>query len=405
MKFYDTNALLNLGEKAFTEKFAIADITLRELESIKTNRNKDEEVKHKARKVAHLLDEHSDMIVVFPTKKEDYDYPDEGIVKAADALNYSIQNGAYNASDLQFVTDDICCKLLAKNIYNLPVEGVTDTSFDPYTGFKEITMDDEEMALFYSNLCENRYNLLTNQYLIIKNTNGEVIDKYRWDGEEHKGLWHKDIKSMYFDKLKSKDVYQACAVDSIMSNTLTAISGKAGSGKSLLSLMVAMNLIERGVYDRIVVLFNPTKTRGAADSGYFPGDNVCKAMSNFIGNVLTTKFGDRYAVDILISQNKLKLVSMADARGMEILDNEILWITEAQNTSVDLIKLCLSRMSSGAKAIIEGDYDSQLDNKAFEGSNNGLRRIITAFKGQKEFGYVQLQNVWRSRIAQLCELL
>lgn len=399
MKFYDTNALLNLGEKAFSEKFAIADITLRELESIKTNRNKDEEVKHKARKVAHLLDEYSDLVKVIHVDKEDYDYPDEGILSAA---NITYLN---NQDNFSFVTDDICCKLLARNVYNLPVEGVTDTSFDPYTGFKEVTMDDEEMALFYSNLCENRYNLLTNQYLIIKNTGGEVIDKYRWDGEEHKGLWHKDIKSMYFDKLKSKDVYQACAVDSIMSNTLTAISGKAGSGKSLLSLMVAMNLIERGVYDRIVVLFNPTKTRGAADSGFYPGSSNDKAMSNFIGNVLTTKFGDRYAVDILISQNKLKLVSMADARGMEILDNEILWITEAQNTSVDLIKLCLSRMSSGAKAIIEGDYDSQLDNKAFEGSNNGLRRIITAFKGQKEFGYVQLQNVWRSRIAQLCELL
>ena len=399
MKFYDTNALLNLGEKAFSEKFAIADITLRELESIKTNRNKDEEVKHKARKISRLLDEHYDLVKVIRVNKEDYDYPDEGIITAA---NNVYQN---NINNFSFVTDDICCKLLARNVYNLPVEGVTDTSFDPYTGFKEVTMDDEEMALFYSNLCENRYNLLTNQYLIIKNTNGEVIDKYRWDGEEHKGLWHKDIKSMYFDKLKSKDVYQACAVDSIMSNTLTAISGKAGSGKSLLSLMVAMNLIERGVYDRIVVLFNPTKTRGAADSGFYPGSSNDKAMSNFIGNVLTTKFGDRYAVDILISQNKLKLVSMADARGMEILDNEILWITEAQNTSVDLIKLCLSRMSSGAKAIIEGDYDSQLDNKAFEGSNNGLRRIITAFKGQKEFGYVQLQNVWRSRIAQLCELL
>ena len=399
MKFYDTNALLNLGEKAFSEKFAIADITLRELESIKTNRNKDEEVKHKARKISRLLDEHYDLVKVIRVNKEDYDYPDEGIITAA---NNVYQN---NINNFSFVTDDICCKLLARNVYNLPVEGVTDTSFDPYTGFKEVTMDDEEMALFYSNLCENRYNLLTNQYLIVKNTNGEVIDKYRWDGEEHKGLWHKDIKSMYFDKLKSKDVYQACAVDSIMSNTLTAISGKAGSGKSLLSLMVAMNLIERGVYDRIVVLFNPTKTRGAADSGFYPGSSNDKAMSNFIGNVLTTKFGDRYAVDILISQNKLKLVSMADARGMEILDNEILWITEAQNTSVDLIKLCLSRMSSGAKAIIEGDYDSQLDNKAFEGSNNGLRRIITAFKGQKEFGYVQLQNVWRSRIAQLCELL
>ena len=399
MKFYDTNALLNLGEKAFTEKFAIADITLRELESIKTNRNKDEEVKHKARKVAHLLDEHSDLVEAVCVNKDEYDYPDEGIIKAA---NNVYQN---NINNFSFVTDDICCKLLARNVCNLPVEGVTDTSFDPYTGFKEVTMDDEEMALFYSNLCENRYNLLTNQYLIVKNTGGEVIDKYRWDGEEHKGLWHKDIKSMYFDKLKSKDVYQACAVDSIMSNTLTAISGKAGSGKSLLSLMVAMNMIERGMYDRIVVLFNPTTTRGAAAMGFYSGSAQDKALQNSIGNILTTKFGDRYAVDILLSQNKLKLVSMADARGMEILDNEILWITEAQNTSVDLIKLCLSRMSSGAKAIIEGDYDSQLDNKAFEGSNNGLRRIITAFKGQKEFGYVQLQNVWRSRIAQLCELL
>ena len=399
MKFYDTNALLNLGEKAFNEKFGVADITLRELESIKTNRNKDEDVKHKARKVSHLLDEHSDLVKVVHVDKTDYEYPDEGIIVAA---NNVYQN---NINNFSFVTDDICCKLLAKNVYKLPVEGTVDTSFDPYTGFKEVVMDDDEMALFYSDLCANRYNLLLNQYLIVKNTDGEVIDKYRWTGEEHKGLWHKDIKSMYFDKLKSKDVYQACAIDSIINNTLTAISGKAGSGKSLISLMVAMNMIERGLYDRLVVLFNPTKTRGAADSGYFPGDNNTKAMSNFIGNVLTTKFGDKYAIDILLSQNKLKLVSMADARGMEILDNEILWITEAQNTSVDLIKLCLSRMSSGARAIIEGDYDSQLDNRAFEGSNNGLRRIITAFKGQKEFGYVKLQNVWRSKIAQLCELL
>ena len=399
MKFYDTNALLNLGEKAFSEKFAIADITLRELESIKTNRNKDEEVKHKARKVAHLLDEHSDLVKVIRADKEDYDYPDEGIIIAA---NYAYLN---NQDNFSFVTDDICCKLLARNVYNLPVEGVTDTSFDPYTGFKEVQMSDEEMAEFYSDLCNNKYDLLVNQYLIVKDKNGNIVDKYRWDGEEHKGLWHKDIKSMYFDKLKTKDIYQTCAVDSIMSNTLTAISGKAGSGKSLIALMTAMNLVERGLYDRLVILFNPTKTRGAVDLGSYPGTLEQKAMSNSIGNILTTKFGDRYAVDILISQNKLKLVSMADARGMEILDNEILWITEAQNTSVDLIKLCLSRMSSGAKAIIEGDYDSQLDNKAFEGSNNGLRRIITAFKGQKEFGYVQLQNVWRSRIAQLCELL
>ena len=128
-------------------------------------------------------------------------------------------------------------------------------------------------------------------------------------------------------------------------------------------------------------------------------------MQNSIGQILTTKFGDRFAVDLLISQNKLKLVSMADCRGMEISDNEILWITEGQNTSIELIKLCLSRVSSGAKVYIEGDYTNQVDAEAFSGSNNGLKRLIDVFKGHEEFGFIQLQNVWRSKIAELCELL
>ena len=139
--------------------------------------------------------------------------------------------------------------------------------------------------------------------------------------------------------------------------------------------------------------------------GFYSGDAFEKGMQNFIGQVLTTKFGDRYAIDMLIQQNKLKLVSMADIRGMEIMDNEILWITEGQNTSIDLIKLCLSRVSSGAKVFLEGDYTSQVDSKLFDGKNNGLHRVIKTFKGHDEFGYVQLQNVWRSKIAELCELL
>lgn len=51
--FFDTNALLNLQEQAFKEKFVIAQKTLEEIESIKSSFNKDGEVKYKARKVAH----------------------------------------------------------------------------------------------------------------------------------------------------------------------------------------------------------------------------------------------------------------------------------------------------------------------------------------------------------------
>ena len=57
MKFYDTNALLDLQEEVFEERFLCSIKTFEELEHIKTRRNKDEETRYKARKITQLLDE------------------------------------------------------------------------------------------------------------------------------------------------------------------------------------------------------------------------------------------------------------------------------------------------------------------------------------------------------------
>ena len=407
MYFYDTNALLTLQEQVLKEKFVISSITLQELEDIKTSYKKDQEVKYKARKAIHILDKNPDMydVVVYHLPLYNMymsdleDTPDNKICACAKWYQ------EFRDNKLVFVSDDICCRTIARYEFDLNAMGITNNDDIDYTGFKEIKMSEEEMAYFYEHMADNIYDLMYNEYLIVKDSDDNVVDKRKWNGETHKEVFNKTIKSVYFDNLKPKDEYQSFVIDSIMSNPITAISGKAGSGKSLISLMAAMNLIESGEYDRIVILFNPVKARGASDLGFYSGEFLDKAMLNSIGNILTTKFGDRYAVDYLIQQNKLKLVSMADCRGMEISDNEILWITEASNTSVDLMKLCLSRVSSGAKVIIEGDYEAQVDSREFAGGNNGLKRVIEVFKDHKEFGYVQLQNVWRSKIAELCELL
>ena len=398
MKFYDTNALLLLQEKAFEERFAISDVTLRELENIKTSNTKSEDVKYKARKLSHLLDDHFGEYDLYETDPFHWNTlpPDTLIIEAAE--------DAAKLSAIEFVTNDICCKNIAR-MNNLIVGSVELDDEERYTGFLNVKMTDEEMSYFYTHMDENLYDLLVNQYLIIRNQEDEVVDTYRWNGEKYCPLYKKSVESIYFEKLKAKDVYQSCVIDSIMNNQLTAISGKAGSGKSLLSLMTIMNLIKRGEYDRVVVMFNPTKTRGAADMGFYSGDSNRKAMSNSIGNILTTKFGDRSAVDYLLNDEKIKLVSIADCRGMEIRDREILYISEAQNTSIDLIKLCLTRVSENAKVIIEGDFDAQVDSRIFEGTNNGLKRVVQVFKGEPEFGYVELQKIFRSRIAQLCEKL
>lgn len=71
-----------------------------------------------------------------------------------------------------------------------------------------------------------------NEYLIIKKSDGEVVDYRKWDGFEYKAVCEKTVRSTIFgDKIRPKDSYQACAIDSIFSNTMTAITGHAGSGE------------------------------------------------------------------------------------------------------------------------------------------------------------------------------
>lgn len=410
--FLDTNALLNLQEAAFKESFVISQKTLEEIEKIKNDSRKDGEIKYKARQIAHLLDEkYGEYEVVkvdsnIKTIIENFDLeetPDNIILASAFKYNNEIQS-------IIVCTDDLNCKFISKNIFELPTKGVNELNLvkdiNEYRGYKEVTLSDEEMSYFYLHINENIYNCKINEYLIIRKSDGDVVDTLRWDGNEFKKVCNKTIKSQMFgDKIKPKDTYQALAIDSIMNNTMTALSGKAGSGKSLLSLISIMNLIETGKYDRVVIMFNPTKARGASDMGYYSGDATEKALQNSIGSILTTKFGDRFAVDLLLQQDRIRLVSMADVRGMEVRDNEILYITECQNTSVELLKLCLSRASSECKIVIEGDYNSQADSYLFDGNLNGMKRAIEVLKGEQEFGYVYLPNVWRSKIASLVDKL
>ena len=72
MYFYDTCALINDQEVAFKEPFVIADVTLYELEDIKTSRTKDEEIKIRVRKLLHLLDENPQQYDVIAHKQDNF---------------------------------------------------------------------------------------------------------------------------------------------------------------------------------------------------------------------------------------------------------------------------------------------------------------------------------------------
>lgn len=408
-KFYDTNAILKLQSKILNENFVLSSTTLHELENIKTNKGKDEETKYNARKAIHLLDKNPNKyeVVVFTKDISDlmykynvFDSPDNEII--ACAKYYSETN------DIVFVTNDICCKIIAKDIFKLEVESIGDEIDDTYKGFVEKSLSEEEMAYFYEHLQQNIYGLLTNEYLILKDKNNEIVDKFRWDGTEYQNLKFPTIKSNYFGTVKpyNGDIYQQMVLNSFSCNQITMVKGAAGTGKSYLALGYLMWLLEKRKIEKIIVFCNTVATANSAKLGYYPGTKDEKLIDSSIGNMLSAKLGDSFGLEQMIGQGKIQLLPLSDIRGFDTNGMSAgVYITEAQNMDISLMKLALQRIGEDSICIIDGDYNAQVDMSQYAGNNNGMRRMSEVFRGQDFYGEVELQNIYRSRISQVAELM
>lgn len=142
IKFYDTCALLHLREKAFDAPFVIAVQTLRELEQIKVSRHKDAAVKYAARRVTRLLDEHPEMFTVtFHSVAEDLNhfYDSTG----ADAeICYNAFRYNRDQAPIEFVTDDVSCRCIAREIYGLHTSSAQQDD-EIYRGYISVTGSSE----------------------------------------------------------------------------------------------------------------------------------------------------------------------------------------------------------------------------------------------------------------------
>ena len=85
--------------------------------------------------------------------------------------------------------------------------------------------------------------------------------------------------------------------------------------------------------------------------------------------------------------------------------NAGIYISEAQNLDITLMKLALQRIGSDCICIIDGDMDTQVDDIHFIGINNGMRRASKVYRGTDIYGQIELKNIHRSKIAQLAELM
>lgn len=410
-KIFDTSSLL-LTEDLFNsnDEIIIPSIVLEELEKIKTAVNKDENIKYSARQLLHFLDKNSDKFIcsIYNNLMESYIYKanlelnnDSRILACACFIKDS-----FPEEEIIFYTNDLAMKEIAKNFFNLKTESI-ELKKDDYYGYTDLYLSEEEMAQLYTDFSSfiKNYNIHINEYINIYNKETfERVDTICCLGDTFRPLKYKTFSSRQFGDIKpyKNDIYQAMAFDSLLNNTITMIKGPAGTGKTHLSLSYLFYLLEKDKISKIIIFCNTIATKNAARLGFYPGSKDEKLLDSQIGNLLASKLGDKIAVEQLIESGKLLLLPLSDIRGYDTSGmNAGIYISEAQNLDIELLKLALQRVGDDSIVILDGDIQSQVDLIDYEGFNNGMRKASKVFRGQDFYGEITLKSIHRSKIAEI----
>lgn len=367
-------------------------IILQELDGLKESENQN--TAYKSRRAIRFIDNNFNNLN-FVQHDDGFSNNDDKIINTAKRFDSGV------------VTDDICFKVKARTL-KIPIVELGNKK-EKYKGYKEIIdngKNSSTLANIYENKTNNILNLHINEYLLIKDKSGNTVDKMKYTSNGLVNFNNKNIGSKTIGDIKALDEYQSCLIDSLINNQMTMVKGKAGSGKTLISLTYAFSMIDKGKYDKLIIFCNPINSRYSAEIGLRPGTKDEKLLSSSVGNMLASKLGGIDGVYQLINSGKLLLLPFSDLRGFDSTGSKsIIYISESQNLTVDLLKLGIQRVGEDCKLIIDGDNNSQVDMSAYEGNNNGMKRVSEVFRGQDFYGEIELQNIYRSKLAKIADLM
>lgn len=391
MKFYDTNALLELQEDVLAEDFAISSVTLEELESIKTNKNKTEETRYKARKIVHILDENQDSYeVIIYNKNIEQQLLIRGLELTNDNKICACAKSLCHDNNIIFVTNDLCCRIIAKNIFKLDVEKFV-SSDNMYKGYKTLTGNTDIINQF---LCDKDYmdSFVINEYVLIYNTDTDSESEMRFDGQQFVPL--KLPPSKY---IKAKNSLQRCALDMLNNPNITicAVLGGYGSGKSYLAMQMALYAVkEKGWQSKIVGIREPAGE--GLDVGYLKGDFEEKT-DNFFLPLTQQLDGGEIELEKLKYQGVLESTIPFYLKG-QTFPSSVLLVDEAEDLSEKQIRLVGTRVGENSKIIFDGDYKQAIGNNS---KTNPLVRMCNELKGNEKFACIYLDEDVRSSTSKL----
>ncbi len=409
IKYYDTSSLLNCNEEIFNNdsEVYLSYKTIDEIESIKTSVNKDQDLKYKARNTYRLLNNNIGKYTVIMEdvckskcieQGFDVTIPDNQILAGCLSL---LSLPTITNDFIEFYTEDVLLKIKA-DAYGLNVQSVCNDNQEIYTGYKIEMLDDIKLAYFYEHLEDNQFDSLINQYLILKNKSGDIVDKLKWNGNKHSPVSYKQISNDFTGKIKPRNIEQELTFDLLQDNntTIKVLSGVFGSGKDYLMASTALHFIKSQKFKKIVWIRNNVEVKNTKPIGYLPNGKKDKLLP--FAMPLADHLGDVDGLELYINSGKIDIEHLGFIRGRDIKDSIII-CSEAENMTKEHIQLLISRVGEGSNLWINGDL-KQVDSDIFK-TNNGLSNIIDSLKGNPLFGFVKLNKTERSATAQLADLL
>lgn len=175
----------------------------------------------------------------------------------------------------------------------------------------------------------------------------------------------------------------------IRENQIVIITGRAGSGKSLVSAQATLDFLSQKMIEKIFV--TRAMIEVGASMGFLPGghkDKFNPYMEAFVDNLY--KCLDRNKIDTLVNEGKVEAFPVQFVRGKTI--DDVLVVEEAQNLTKMQMLAVLTRLGKTGKIIINGDNEQ----KDIRDEYNGLSYVIELSKKIEEIKWIKLKTNHRS---------
>lgn len=276
-----------------------------------------------------------------------------------------------------------------------------------FTGYKTLRVSDEIVdTLHIDGLVpppDNRYSYYPNMYFeLISNTDKKKtgLGKVVLNEEGQSRIQKIHVESV--SGVESRNREQAFALDALTDKKIStvALTGRAGTGKTYLTLAAAMKAIEEGIYKKLI-LTRPMSQVGKYKLGTLPGD-VDEKFSPYLSNYLTNleQFVGRRNVQDLMSQYKIEIVPLQLVRGASF-ENTMLIADEVQVLGPVEVLTLGSRIGRNSKIVLMGDLGQRDEQVSVE--KTGIYKLVNSPVAQnsKLVASVELQRCERSATARL----